>query len=172
MMKTVRLFIRVVDKVSEWIGLAVSVLMPAMVVVLTYEVVARYVFERPTIWVYNTAIFMFGYCGLLGGAYVLKYGEHINVDVLHGRLSPRGKAIMDTSTGLLFFFIIVLLIIYSWKEVVISAGLNEHSPTEWGPPMTHFKLMITVGAFLLLMQGIANWIRSLNRAIKNRDLEK
>ena len=102
-MRLFKVVLRAVDRLSEVIGLLVSVLMPAMVVVLTIEVVARYVFNSPTIWAYDTAIFMFGYTGLLGGAYALKNKEHINVDLIYARLSPRGKAVLDVITGLLFF---------------------------------------------------------------------
>ena len=106
-MKLLKTYIRLVDRLSHTVGRLVSVLMPAMVVVLAFEVVARYVFKRPTIWVYDLAIFMFGYIGLLAGAYVLKNRQHVNVDILYDRFSPRQKAISDSLTGLLFFFLVV-----------------------------------------------------------------
>jgi len=87
-MKIIKLYIRFVDSLNEKIGLAMSVLVPGMMIVLVYEVVSRYVFKNPTIWVYDTAIFMFGYCGLLAGAHVYKRNEHVNVDIILVRLSP------------------------------------------------------------------------------------
>ncbi len=156
---------------SEGIGLLVSVLMPAMVVVLAIEVVARYVFNRPTLWAYDTAIFMFGYTGLLGGAYALKRREHINVDLFYARLSPRGKAVLDVITGLLFFFFMALVVIYGWGTAIQAIEGGEATATLWGPPIGHFKLMIPIGAALLILQGLANWIRSLYLAATNKELE-
>jgi TRAP-type mannitol/chloroaromatic compound transport system permease small subunit len=170
-MQALKLFIRIVDKISCWIGTAVSVLLPAMTLVLAFEVVARYVFKRPTIWAFDMSIFMFGYCGLLAGAYVLRNKEHINVDLLYGRFSPRGKAIMDVLTGLLFYFFIILVIIYGWKAAHSALLFGDRRPTEWGPPLGHFKLMIPVGALLLLLQGLANWIRNLYLAITGKELD-
>ena len=170
-MKFLKAFIRFVEGLSELIGLAVSVLMPAMVIVLTYEVAARYIFERPTIWVYDTAIFMFGYIGLLSGAYAMKHKEHINVDLIYNLFSPRGQAILRSFTGLIFFFFIILVIYYGWEAGIESFLNGDRRPTEWAPPLGHFKLVIPVGAFLLLLQGLSDWIRSLYQAITNKELE-
>jgi len=170
-MQTLRLFIRIMDKISEWIGLSASVLLPAMVAVLTYEIVSRYVFAKPTVWVFDTAIFMFGYCGLLSGAYVLREREHINVDVLYNCLSPRKRAVLDSITSLLLFFFVILVIIYGWKSAISSIVLDEHTSTEWGAPVGHFKLMLPIGGLLLFLQGIANWIRSVYRAVTNKEFD-
>ncbi len=170
-MRVLRLFIRTVDWVSDRLGLMLSVLLPVMVLVLTYEVVARYVFKNPTVWAYDMAIFMFGYTGLLCGAHLLRRKEHINVDLVYERLSPRKRAILDSITGLLFFFFIVLVIIYSSKTAFFALKMGQKTATEWAPPVGHFKLMIPVGAFLLLLQGFANWIRSLYRAITDKELK-
>jgi TRAP-type mannitol/chloroaromatic compound transport system permease small subunit len=170
-MKVLRAVIRTVDKVSEVVGLAMSVLIPAMVAVLTFEVVARYVFKSPTMWAYDTSIFMFGYAGLLCGAYALKFNAHINVDVLYARLSPRRKALMDLISGLIVFFFVLLVIIYGTNEAVSSFIRNERRPTEWAPPVGHLKLMIPIGGILLLLQGLANWIRTFYRFVTGKEFE-
>jgi len=168
-MRTLRLFVRIMDKLSEWIGLLTSVLLPAMVTVLTYEIVSRYVFAKPTVWAFDTAIFMFGYCGLLSGAYILREKEHINVDVFYNRLSPRKRAILDSITSFLLFFFIILVIIYGWKSAISSIVMGEHTRTEWAAPVGHFKLMLPIGGLLLFLQGIANWIRSIYRAVTDKE---
>lgn len=170
-MRILALLLRGIDKLSEGIGLLVSVLMPAMVVVLAIEVIARYVFNSPTLWAYDTAIFMFGYTGLLAGAYALRRKEHINVDLIYVRLSQRGRAILDVLTGLLFFFFMALVVIYGWTAAAEAIEGGEATATLWGPPVGHFKLMIPVGAALLLLQGMANWIRSLYLAVTNTELD-
>ena len=170
-MRALRFFIRTMDWVSDRLGLMLSVLLPTMVLILTYEVVARYFFKNPTVWAYDMAIFMFGYTGLLCGAHVLRRKEHISVDLVYERLSPRKRAILDSITSLLFFFFIVLVIIYSSKTAFFALKMGQKTATEWAPPVSHFKFMIPVGGFLLLLQGFANWIRSLYRAITDKELE-
>ena len=170
-MKILKIYIHLVDRLNHWIGLLVSALMPLMVLVLTYEVIARYVFKRPTIYTYDLSIFMFGYIGLLAGAYVLKNHQHVNVDIIYSKFSLRGKAIADVVTGILFFFFITLVVAYTLNNAIFAISHNEATATEWSPPVGHFKLMIPIGAFLLLLQGTANWIRDLYCAITNKELE-
>jgi TRAP-type mannitol/chloroaromatic compound transport system permease small subunit len=169
-MDKLRRVLGIIDRLSGFVGTAVSVLLPALTLVLTFEVVARYFFKRPTIWAFDMAIFMFGYCGLLAGAYVMKEKEHINVDIIYGRFSTRGKAALDVITGLLFFFFIILVVVYGWEAAYSALSFGDRRPTEWGPPVGHFKLMIPLGALLLLLQGLSNWIRNLYLAITGKEM--
>lgn len=142
-----------------------------MVIVITYEVVARYFFNRPTIWAQDTAVFMFGYCGLLSGAWVLQRGEHINLDLVYNLLSPRGKAILEVISGLLLLFFVGLVLVYGFKEAQSSFAIHERRPTEWAPPAGHFKLMMPIAGGLLFLQGLGNWLRSLYRALTDKELQ-
>jgi len=171
-MQSVKLVLHAVDRLSEVVGLLVSVLMPAMVAVLSIEVIARYIFNSPTIWAYDTAVFMFGYVGLLGGAYTLRKKQHINVDLIYARLSARGRAVLDVITGFLFFFFMTLVIVYGWDNAIEAIRGKEATATLWGPPIGHFKLMIPVGGALLVLQGLANWIRSFYLAVTNKELDE
>lgn len=169
-MRALKSFIYIVDLTSEWSGRVVSVLIPCMAAVLVFEVVARYAFNAPTAWAHETSIFMFGYCGALAGAYVLKYRAHVNVDVIYSRLSPRAKAIVDLITALIFFYFIGLVIYKGWETAMTALVMNYHSSSNWGPPMAHFRFVIPVAGFLLILQGMASWLRNLYFAIKNREL--
>ena len=170
-MKALKLYIRVVDRISHFFGMAMSVLVPVMMLVITYEVVVRYFLRKPTVWAFDIAIFCFGYIGLLGGVYAMRHRSHINVDLIQSRLSPRGKAILDAATAPLVFFFLVLVIIYGGEYAWDGFKIGIRRPTEWGPPLRHFLAMIPFGAFLLLLQALANWIRDLHLAITSKVLE-
>jgi len=169
-MRALRSFINIVDFMSEWSGRIVSVLIPCMAAVLVFEVVARYAFNAPTAWAHETSIFMFGYCGAFAGAYVLKYRAHVNVDVIYSRLSPRVKAILDSITALIFFYFVGLLVYKGWGTAVTALVINQHSASSWGPPVAHFRFVIPVAGFLLILQGLSSWLRDLYFAILNREL--
>jgi len=169
-MKILRVYIRAVEKLTRIIALTVSVLMPAMVCVLGYEVVSRYIFGRPTVWAFDVSIFMFGYTGLLAGAYVHRLREHINVDIVYGRVSPRKRAVLDLVNGLLILYFIILTIMTTWGPAFDAIVNHETRPGEWAPPIGHYKLMIPAGAFLILLQQISNWIKSLYLAITGKEM--
>ncbi len=168
-MEILKRILKAIDRLSDLAGMAVSVLLPAMVIVLTIEVAARYIFQRPTIWAFDTAIFMFGYCGLFAGAYVLRRRQHINVDLVYNRFSPRGRSVLNVVTGLLFFFFILLVIIYGLEDGLAAWTAGDRRPSEWGPPVGHYKLAIPAGAALLLLQGLANWVRDLHLALTGKE---
>jgi TRAP-type C4-dicarboxylate transport system permease small subunit len=170
-MALLKLLLRVVDRLSMLAGYSVSALVPVMILSLVYEVVSRYFFNAPTLWAQDVSIFLFGYIGLLGGAFVMREHAHINVDLFYGRMRPRTRAACDVFSGLLVMFFLVLTVVYCWHVGVKAIELGLRRPTDWGPPMGHFILAISVGGFLLLLQTLAHWIRNLHMVLTGRPLD-
>lgn len=170
-MRILRSFVRIVDTISEWSGKAVTFLIPATVAVIVCEVVLRYFFNNPTTWGHETSIFMYGYCGAIAGAYVLKYHAHVSVDIVYARQSPRVKAILDSVTALIFFYFVTLVIYTGWEEAIAALAIDLHSASIWGVSLVHFRFLVPASGFLLILQGIANWVRNLYFAIMNEDLQ-
>ena len=167
----VRHLLGLVDSVSEWSGKLVSMLILFMTGVLFLEVMLRYVFNAPTIWAHELTLHLFGAYSVIAGAYVLRHRQHINIDIIYGCFSPRGRAIIDSVTYLLFFFFILATLRYgimtAWRAVEIRQTV---SPSPWGSPLWPLKLTIPVAAFLMLAQGLADFIRVLRMAITGKEL--
>lgn len=98
---------------------------------------------------------------MLGGAYTLLHGSHVKMDVLYVRLSTRGRAILDIVTFAVFLFFVVILIWKSGHMAVKSFEIMEKTESAWGPIIWPARITITVGAFLLLLQGMAKFIRDI-----------
>ena len=148
-----------IDSLSEHTGNLVAYLIPLLAVVEVYEVMARYVFDAPTIWASEFSAMLFGAFILLGGADTLRRGGHVNMDIVYSRLSVRGRALMDILTFLLFLAFIGVLLWKGWETAWRSLKLLEHDSTEWGPPLYPFKLLLPLGALLVLLQGLAKLVR-------------
>jgi TRAP-type mannitol/chloroaromatic compound transport system permease small subunit len=166
-----RRFLEVVDAISEWTALPLSLFILLMMLILLVEVVLRYLFHAPTIWSYETCQHLFAGYAILGGAYVLLYRGHVRMDVLYLQFSPRGQAILDVLTYLLFFLFIVVMLVYGVEDAVWSWSIKEVSKTPFHPPMYPLRTALPVGAFLILLQGLAHFIRALHMAIRGRELE-
>jgi TRAP-type mannitol/chloroaromatic compound transport system permease small subunit len=139
-----------------------------MMFIMTYEVVARYLFKRPTIWAMESTQYLFLATTALGGAYVLLHGGHVNVSILYARLSTRTQAIVDAVTSLFFFFFIVALFRASWITTVEAVVHREHSPTYWEPPIYPVYIVMTAGILLIILQGVAKLVRDLDTAITGK----
>ncbi|WGR72459.1 MULTISPECIES: TRAP transporter small permease subunit [unclassified Bradyrhizobium] len=131
------------------------------VFVYYYEVIARFVFNSPTNWVHESMFLMYGMQYMLAGAYAYREDQHVRVDVIYTKFSPRGKAAADIVTSVFFFIFIGVLFWTSWRFAADAINNNEHSFTEWGVQYWSVKLMMPIGAGLLFLQGISKLIKDV-----------
>ena len=169
-MPVLRRLVNGIDVLSKGTGRVVSYFVPIMMLILLYEVVLRYVFNNPTNFAHELTLYMFGSYFMLLGGYALYSRAHIAMDLLYGRWSPRTKAIVDLFTYLLFFFFLGTLFWVAGEWALKSAMRLDISRTAWHPPIWPFKMMLPVGVFLILLAGVAKFIRDLNMAIRGKEL--
>jgi TRAP-type mannitol/chloroaromatic compound transport system permease small subunit len=165
--------IRTVDQFTDWTGTAISWLSVPLVAAVAYEVVARYVFHAPTIWAYDVTYMLYGTLFMLGAAYALHKGAHIRTDLFWDQFSVRKKGWIDVIAYLLFFFpgFLVLLVV-SLNEGLYAWRINELSDqTPWRPLLWPFKLVVPLACFLLLIQGVSEFLKSLYMARTGVELE-
>lgn len=161
---TLHIHTRFTDKL-EWLnvraGEYVAYWAVISVFVYYYEVIARYVFNSPTNWVHESMFLMYGMQYMLCGAYAYREDQHVRVDVIYTKFSPRGKAIADIFTSIFFFIFIGVMFWTSWRFAADAIGNDEHSFTEWGIQYWPVKLMMPIGAALLFLQGISKLIKDV-----------
>ncbi len=162
-------FLQAIDRINEQTGKVVSYLILFLVGVILYEILVRYLFNSPTIWAHETSQMIYGAYVILLGGYVLQRGGHVNVDILYHRFKPRTRAIIDLFTWLLFFYFCGLLLWKGGEMAWDSFKILETEPTAFGPPVYPIKMMIPLGALLILLQGLAKFIRDFNLAISGKE---
>lgn len=159
----------IISKANEFIGHAVSYMVILIVGVLLYEIVARYVFNSPTIWAHETSTMIYGaYIVLLGG-YLQQHDGHVNVDMLYLKFKPRTRGIIDLFTWTLFFIFCWQIFTKGMELAWESFVIRETDSTVFAPPLYPIKMMIPLGALLLLLQGLVKYIRALNMAITGKE---
>ena len=89
--------IRWIDTCSLWIGRVVCVLTVPLFTIMIYEVVARYVFTAPTVWVYDMSRFLYGALFMLGAGYALSKGIHIRADFIYRNFPVKMQGMIDAS---------------------------------------------------------------------------
>ena len=112
--------IRIIDKTNEWVGKAVSFLLIPLVLITAYEVVMRYIVQRPTIWSWDLNIQIFAAIIMLGGGYTLLNKSHVVVDVLVVNMDARKRAILDLITSFFFFMGMIVLLAGGWEMAWLS----------------------------------------------------
>lgn len=152
---------KIIDKISEFTGTFIALWTVTAVVAYAYEVLMRYAFNMPTIWVHEASFLLFGMQYLMTGAYAMLHGAHVRVDVVYIKLPPRGRVGMDIFTSVFFFIFVMALMGTSWEFFTSSYGMREVSLETWGIQYWPVKMLMFVGAVLLTLAGISKLIKDV-----------
>lgn len=169
-MTAIRRYCLGVHALVAFIGNSVSYLMPLLALVVAFEVFARYVLDQPTIWAYDTSLFIFSYVAALGGAYAQQQRAHINVDILYNKVSDRLKSVFNLFSFALAMLFVVIMCKVSIGKFEEALEFNYRRQSEWAPQMHHYWLMITVASALLILQLSSDWINSFYQVITGKPL--
>lgn len=169
-MRRLRSYIRVVGSINDKVGNVVSFMVLFMMFILVWEVIMRYGFDSPTFWAHESSQYFFGAHFILGGAYALLWGAHVNVEILYERFPARTRAIIDLFTWALFYLFCGFLLWNSLQASITSVSRLERTESTWGPPLWPLRLTIPLAALLILLQGTTKTIKDVYMAITGRDL--
>jgi len=156
-------YIKWTDKINDRLGSATSWLVLVLILVITYDVIVRYLFRSSSVAMQELEWHLFAIIFLLSAGYTLKIDEHVRVDVFYSRFSEKKQAWINLF-GSLFFLIpfCVILIVSSENFVFISLRVGETSPDAGGLPARYIlKAFIPISFFFLLMQGISLAFKSI-----------
>lgn len=152
-----------IDSLNERVAKFASWALIFLVLTMTYEVIARYVFGRPTLWSYDVSYMLSSFTLVLGMGYVLHIKEHVNVEFIYNKLSERGQALLDIIFFLLLFAPLwIYLLTFIYPNVARSWAINERAAAgTWRPIIYPYKSWIFLGVILLSLQGVAEFIRDV-----------
>ncbi|SDL98642.1 TRAP-type mannitol/chloroaromatic compound transport system, small permease component [Catalinimonas alkaloidigena] len=154
--------VRAIDALNEWVGRAVSWGNTLLVLVICYDVLMRYVFNRSQVAIMEIEWHLFAVVFLLGAAYAFKHDRHVRVDVFYANFSAKRKALINVLGILLFLIPFCWIVIRSgWEFTSNSLKIGERSPDPGGLPARYLiKSAIPLGFLLLLLQACAELIKS------------
>ena len=154
-------FTRMIDWTSEMSGEFVAFWTVNAVVFYFFEVIMRYLFNQPTVWVHEASFLLLGMQYLLAGAFAMLHGAHVRVDVVYNLLPVRGRIGMDIFTSMFFFVFALVLMTTSWTFFENSYSMSETTVETWGIQYWPVKGMMMLGSTLLLLAGISKLIKDI-----------
>ncbi|WP_375752065.1 TRAP transporter small permease subunit [Vibrio sp. HN007] len=167
----------ILDKVIAKISELLSLLFVFTVIISFYEVVSRYLFNAPTIWVHETASFIGGSLFVVGGAYALATDKHVRVVLIYDAVSQRTKHYLNIFhhlAGMLFSG----LLSYAAYQMVESSWFApwgelrlETSGTAWNPPFPALlKGLILLIVSLMFIQFVLHLINEIKQLREEKDV--
>jgi TRAP-type mannitol/chloroaromatic compound transport system permease small subunit len=153
---------RLIDRLSERIGHAFYWLVLAAVLISAANAVVRKALNVSSNafleiqWYLFSAIFLF-----LAG-YTLLHNDHVRIDVVSSRLSKRAQTWIDIVGTVLFLFPMAFLLMWlSWPIFVDTYVHHEISTNAGGLLIWPARLLVPIGFFLLILQGISELIKRI-----------
>lgn len=162
--------IGVIDTISEWSGKVFAWLIIPLMFALCYEVIARYVFNAPTVWAYDMSYMLYGGHFMLGAGYALVNKAHIRTDFFYAKWPVRRQGLIDAVLYLFFFFPgIFFFLLAGFDAAQHSWSIQEKSDASaWRPIIYPFKTVMPVTAALLMLQGVSEFVKSVYAAKTGR----
>ena len=152
----------------EWVNIRVGEFVAYWAVISVfgyyYEVIARFAFNSPTNWLHESMFLMYGMQYMLPAPTPTVRPARPRRRVLHEVLDRAAKPSPTSSPRCSSSFSSSRLLWTSWRFAMDSlnpGGIGEVSFTEWGVQYWPVKLMMPIGAALLLLQGLSKLIKDI-----------
>jgi TRAP-type mannitol/chloroaromatic compound transport system permease small subunit len=155
LLNAVRFHVRVIDRVSDFVGLIAMYLIFAMVAILLLDAVTRNVIDIPLHWCIEAAQFTLAAYYFMGGAMTLKNNDHVRMDLFYEGLSAKGKAKLDLVTITCLVFYLGVLLFGSMSSLEYAIDTNETRFSMWNPSMIPIKALMAGCIVLMLLQSVS-----------------
>ena len=154
------------DKIVKYSGYLASALFIAIGFIISYEVIMRYLFNSPTIWVNEVSRFLQIWATYLALTYSFHKKDFIRITVIYDRLNETGKKILDFIS---FIFIIIFscfVVYYGWLIAYDSLKVGRTSSTILDVPSFLTELAIPLCFAFLVIRVILEAIRYIRNFSK------
>jgi TRAP-type mannitol/chloroaromatic compound transport system permease small subunit len=166
----IRAYVRAIEAVNRVVGYIVMYLALAMMGLLLFASMTRYVFNVPYVWIIEMSQFMMAAYYILGGGYSLLIDAHVRMDVVYERWTVRTRAFVDSITAFCLVFYLTYMVYGGYASSAYSLKYGQTNYSAWAPPMAPIKIIMTVGIVLMLLQAVAFFFRDIAKMTR-REME-
>ncbi|MBQ0833888.1 MULTISPECIES: TRAP transporter small permease subunit [unclassified Marinobacter] len=160
---------KAIDTLNDVFGRIIAPLIAIITIIVLYDIALRFFIDRPSDWAFDITKMLFGAHFMLMAAYGLRHHVHVEVDVIKRLLSLRKQAILDVIGYLIFFTPFMwMLLSLGWSFFMRSFSRGETTYGMMSIPVYPVKGVIFIAAVLILLQGIAIFIRAVQQLREER----
>ncbi len=153
--KLAKNYVRIIDYISDKVGILAMALIAAMIGILLLDAVTRNLIKMPLHWCIELAQFTLAAYYFLGGPVTLKNNDHVRMDLFYDWLSVKGKAWMDLVTSVCLFFYLAVMLTGSISSLNYAIATGERRFSMWNPSMIPIKALMAVCLVLMLLQTVS-----------------
>jgi TRAP-type mannitol/chloroaromatic compound transport system permease small subunit len=159
-MKALLALSRAIDGLTDRFGTLAKWAVLLSCLISAGNAAVRYALDMSSNGLLEIQWYLFAAAVMLGASQVLRVNEHVRVDLMYGRLSGRGQALVDLAGLLLFLLPVSLVMIhFSWPLFTKMLTSGEMSGNAGGLIRWPAMLMLPLGFGLLALQGLAEAVK-------------
>lgn len=154
----------VFDVISLIFSRMAMVAVAAIVCVMFFEVISRYLFAKPTLWANELSLWIAGFVFLLAGLYAMQQRSHIRIYIIYDMFPRWLQKLSDIISVLLIWLFTTALIWGAYNEALDKFSRMETFGTAWDPPIpATLKAGILFIISLVALQALSNLIADWNK---------
>ena len=129
-----------------------------------YEVIARSIFNKPTIWSLEIVTYMISCVAFFGSAYVLRINKHLEINLFTKILPIKIRLFFNLIANIIAFIFCFIAFYYGCKLINLSYILGVVSVSELRVPLWIPQMTVPIGFFALSLEFLVRIFRLiLNR---------
>ena len=161
-MKPLLAISRAIDALNEHVGRLTYWLILAAVLISAGNAVVRYSLNMSSNAWLEIQWYLFSFVFLFCAGYTLLHNQHVRIDVISGQLSGRARAWIDIFGTVFFLMPMAIAIMWlSWPVFLDAYRSGEVSTNAGGLTVWPGRLMLPIGFFLLILQGVSELIKRI-----------
>ena len=154
------------NKLVKYSGYLASALFIAIGFIVSYEVIMRYLFNSPTIWVNEVSRFLQIWATYLALTYSFHKQDFIRITVIYDRLNENGKKILDFISFIFILIFSSFVVYYGWLIAYDSLKVGRTSSTILDVPSFLTELAIQLCFAFLVLRVILEIITYVRNFVK------
>ena len=147
----------VIDKIFEIIS---TIILGIMTILVVYQVITRYVFNAPSALSEITSQYLFVWMIMFGSAYVYGSREHLTIDIIKDKFSPKAYMIVEIITNVALFAFIAVVCAYAGYLYTVKSAPQVDPQLGISKAILYSSLPIT--GVVTLFYAVYNCFKCVN----------
>jgi|MEHZ01.5.fsa_nt_MEHZ011419577.1_4 TRAP-type mannitol/chloroaromatic compound transport system permease small subunit len=154
--------LKYIDQLSIWSGTFVSYFFLISVLITSYEVFVRYMFNAPTTWIFESSIALSAAAILLAGPATMQLRQHISITALYTIIPKKWIRRLIITRSVFALAVCLGFAWASWKFGMTAITTWETSGSGWNAPIPALiKPLVFVSSSLMALQAFRNLLQDI-----------
>ncbi len=151
------------ERIGLYLGYIAGALILVMMLTVVYDVLARHIFNAPTLWMIDLNEYLLPYVTFIPAAWILLKDGHVGVTLLVDRMQPRSQRKMRVATDILGLGYSAVMAWQGWLMALESLRAGHRFPTIYMWPRFPVYVIIPIGFALLCLAFLIRLLAAAGR---------